>query len=110
MKGLAAIHFKRLDRLVELYGEKSVREAVERATRYRNYSSDAIARILVARHPDLFETPPVPHLTGHPTVLSALDDIPVADLSEYTLDSMPPTPPVPDPEKKGSSDDDDRPF
>lgn len=109
MKGLAAIHFKRLDRLVELYGEKSVREAVERATRYRNFSSDAIGRILEAGHPNLFETPPVPHLTGHPSVLAALDDIPVADLSEYTLDSMPPTPPAPDPEK-GTSDDDDRPW
>ncbi|MBI3097735.1 MAG: transposase [Planctomycetes bacterium] len=110
MKGLSAIHLRKLERLAELHGEKPVREAIERATRYRNWSADAIGRILEARAPDLFEPPPVPPLTGHPTVLAALDDIPVADLSDYTLDSMPPTPPTPDP--KGTSDDDpdDRPF
>lgn len=91
MKGLAPIHLKRIERLVDLYGETNVGQAVGRARDYRNFSAEALRRILERAHPNVVPEPTPTALTAGPEALAALDDIDVATPGDYTLDSMPPT-------------------
>jgi hypothetical protein len=91
MNALVPIHLRQIERLVGIYGEASVAEAIERALSYRNFSARALARILERAHPNVIPEPPVDFLTGNPQVLGALDEIDSGSPEELTLDSMPPT-------------------
>lgn len=91
MKTLAPIHLRQIERLVDLYGERSVGQAVERARDYRNYNAGALRRILEMAHPNVVPEPaPIPLVAG-PEAIAALDDVQVATPDDYTLDSQPPT-------------------
>ena len=91
MKALTFVHLRHLERLVGLYGETRVSEAIERAMKYRNFNVQAVARILQDRFPDVFPEPPVVPLLAGPAVMGALDDIESGSLENYDFDSMPPT-------------------
>mgnify|MGYP001565441165 CR=1 FL=1 len=103
MYTLAPLHLRRLEGLVDLYGEARVLRALQRAEAYRNFSAFAVGRILEADHPEIFPDPPAVPLTAGPEILGALDDMEPASPDAYTLDSLPPTP-------GGDHDPDDRPF
>jgi transposase len=99
MKGLASVHLKRLECLVELYGEAVVAAAVDRAGLYRNFSAYAVERILQRDHPDVIPVPPLTPLTGGPATLGTLDSIDSGTLSDsaYDFESRPPVgEPIPD--------------
>ncbi len=101
MKGLATVHLRLLDRLVQSYGRERVTLAIERASRYRNWNGQAVSRILVAAHPDVMPEILFVPLRGDPAVLGALGEIDTGALRDYTLDTMPPTiPSDPNPTKK----------
>jgi len=102
MKALAPVHLRRLQQLVELYGEAPVADAVDRATRYRNFNTGAVARILQERYPHVIEEPPVAPLSGGPGLLGALDEVESGSLSGYDFESRPPSPP------QGESDEEAR--
>ena len=91
MNALTPIHLKQIERLMNLYGEQSVREAIDRASAYGNYSSVAIGRILQKRFPTVVEDPPITPTTANPAALGALDDIDSCSPADYTLDSIEPT-------------------
>lgn len=91
MNALSHIHLRQVARLVALYGDARVRQAIEHATTYRNFNAEALKRILEAAHPNVVGEPPVTPLTAGPEVLGALDDVEPASPRDYTLDSMPPT-------------------
>jgi transposase len=91
MRGLASVHLRQIERLVYVYGPGKVAPALERAIHYRNWSAQAVARILEAAHPDVIPELSIPTFRGDPAILGALDDIESGSLSDYTLDSMPPT-------------------
>ena len=88
---MSFVHLRHLERLVDLYGEKRVSEALERAMKYRNFNVNAVARILQERYPDVMPETPVAPLSGGPAVMGALDDIDSGSLENYEFDSMPPT-------------------
>jgi transposase len=92
MNALTPIHLKQIDRLINLYGEQAVREAIERAGTYGNYSATAVSRILQKRFPTVVEEPPIPPVaTVNPAAMGALDDVDSGSPTDYTLDSMEPT-------------------
>lgn len=91
MKGLASVHLRLLDRLVQAYGRERVQAAIERASRYRNWNGQAVSRILEAAHPDVMPELPVVPLRGDPAILGALGEVETGTLRDYTLDTMPPT-------------------
>lgn len=103
MFALTPLHLRRIEGLVDLYGEPATARAIGRAETYRNFSAFALARILEADHPDVVPEPPAEPLTAGPEVLGALDDMEPASPDAYTLDSIPPT-------DGGDHDPDDRPF
>jgi len=108
MKGLASVHLRQIERLHHVYGRANVERALERAIRYRNWSAAAISRILEKAHPDVIPEMPATPLRGDPAILGALDDIESGTLSDYTLDSMPPTaPPGPQKPSGGTLDEPD---
>lgn len=91
MNALVPIHLRLIERLVKLYGQESVREAIERAHSYGNYSATAIQRILEKMHPDRVEEPPiVPLSPNSAAALGALDDVESGTPADYTLDTEPP--------------------
>jgi transposase len=51
MRSLAGVHLGEIFRLAHAYGEQAVGEALERVSRYGNYSSYAVRRILSERFP-----------------------------------------------------------
>lgn len=92
MNALTPIHLRLIERLVNLYGEKSAREAIDRAESYGNYNATAVQRILEKMHPDRIEEPP-PTSTANPAALGALDDMESGTPADYTLDTEPPQAP-----------------
>lgn len=95
MNALTPIHLRRIEGLVDLYGEENTALAIDRAAEYRNFNALSIARILERAHPNVIAEPPVEPLTAGPEVLGALDDVDSGSPEEYTLDSMPPTETLP---------------
>jgi len=91
MATLTPIHLRALDRLVDLYGEQAVHQALERASAYRNWSARAVERILQRAHPTVVPEPGLGSLSPRPEALGALDDTDPGSPHDYTLDSMPPT-------------------
>ncbi len=91
MTTLTPIHLRQIERLVALYGDARVADALERAGTYRNFNAEALRRILEAAHPNVVAEPPIEPITAGPEVLGALDDVDPASPRDYTLDSMPPT-------------------
>jgi transposase len=103
MVSLAPLHLRRIEGLVDLYGQAATAAAIARAQTYRNFNAFAVARILQADHPDVVPEPTAQPLGAGPEVLGALDDMDPASPRAYTLDSVPPTP-------GDSHDPNDRPF
>ncbi len=91
MATLTPIHLRALQRLVSLYGDDAVHQALERASAYRNWSAYAVERILQRAHPSVVPEPAPGSLSARPEAFGALDDIDSGSPSDYTLDSMPPT-------------------
>jgi len=91
MKALTPIHVRRIEQLREVYGAAPLHAALIRATVYRNFSADALRRILETALPNIVpETPMVPlHLS--PAALGALDDVEPGSPADYVYDSMAPT-------------------
>ncbi|MFQ5382506.1 MAG: hypothetical protein ACE5EF_12925, partial [Dehalococcoidia bacterium] len=91
MKALLPIHLKQIQRLVDLYGEATVRVAIERAQHYRNFNALAVTRILEAAYPHVVPLRPMTPLISNPAAFGALDDIDPGSPRDYTVDSQPPT-------------------
>ncbi len=91
MTTLTPIHLRALDRLVDLYGEPAVHDALDRAAAYRNFNARAVERILQRAHPTVVPEPALGALAPRPEALGALDDTDPGSPQDYTLDSMPPT-------------------
>lgn len=91
MNALVPIHLRKIEKLVELYGEAEVRKAIQRAREYRNFSAVSLERILALWHPDIVEAPEAEPLKPDPAALGALDDVESGSPQEYTLDSDDPT-------------------
>jgi hypothetical protein len=91
MTTLTPIHLRQIEKLTNLYGEAHVREAIERASAYGNYSAVAIGRILQKRFPHIVDEPPVTPMAVNPAALEALDDVDSGSPTDYTLDTMEPT-------------------
>jgi hypothetical protein len=91
MNALVPIHLRQIERLVQLYSQGAVREAIERAMTYRNFSALSIERILQARYPNVIAEPPAQLLGADPAALGALDDVDAGSPADYTLDTEPPT-------------------
>lgn len=100
MNALTPIHLRQIERLLNLYGEPAVREAIEKASAYANFSSIAIGRILQKRFPNVVEEPAIPSTTANPAALGALDDVDSGSPADYTLDSIEPTKGNEDAQKK----------
>jgi len=96
MNALTPIHLRRLERLVEIYGETLVARAIDRAMAYRNFNSLSVSRILERAHPNVVPEPPAEPLLAGPEVLGLLDDVDSGSPQDYTLDSMPPSEDSPD--------------
>lgn len=91
MTTLTPIHLNQIRRLVDIYGEPSVRAAIERATLYGNFNALALRRILEKAHPNIVPPLPIEPLTAGPAAMGALDDVDPGSPSQYTMDTMPPT-------------------
>ena len=87
MKGLATVHFRRLESLAELYGGDALRVAVERAGAYGNFNAHAVARILEQAHPDVVPPPPPAGPFVAPEVLGALDDVDPGSPTQYRFEA-----------------------
>jgi len=90
MTALTPIHLRKIERLVEIYGDDRSRAAIERAQAYGNFNAESVARILDRAHPAIV---PDPTPTADPAAMGALDDVDSGSLSDSTLDSIPPTAP-----------------
>ena len=91
MKSLAAVHLRRIENLVAIYGTEFVQAAIARAQSYRNHNALAVARILEAAHPDVVAEPPPRPLSLGPAALDALDDVECGSPEDYDVDIVPPT-------------------
>lgn len=96
MNALSPIHLRRIERLVDIYGEANVARAIERAMVYRNFNSLALSRILERTHPNVVKEPPAEPISAGPEVLGLLDDVDPGSPRDYTVDSTPPTEDTPD--------------
>jgi hypothetical protein len=87
MNALTPVHLRRLEALAALYGVANVREALDRAQRYRNHSALAVTRILERAHPEVVPDVEAEPLTGDPAALGALDDVEEGSPEDYDFDS-----------------------
>lgn len=85
------VHLSALERLVGLYGETAVREAVGLAQAARNFNAHAVTRILEHVHPDVIPDPPAFGPFVPPHVLGALEDVDGGSPADYPFDSVDPT-------------------
>ncbi len=88
MKSLAPIHLRQLERMVDLYGESRVREALLRAARFKNFNALAVRRILEDAYPDVFPEPPIGPMPNGLSALDALGDVDSGSLRDSAIDSM----------------------
>lgn len=90
MKSFAHVHTVQIERLALKYGTEATSEAIDRATRYRNFSAAAVARILADRHPLLAVDPGPTHVgTASAAANQALvDDTDTGSLADYDLDHI----------------------
>jgi hypothetical protein len=91
MKSLAPLHLRQLERLVDLYGDARVGEALRRATAYKNFNALAVRRILEDAYPDVIPEPPLVPMTQGLLALDALGDVDPGSLRDSGIDSMEPT-------------------
>jgi len=91
MTALTPIHLHALARCAGLYGELATRAAIERALAFRNFSANAVERILQEAHPTVVPEPSIDPLASHSEALSALDDTDSGSPRDYTIDTQPPT-------------------
>jgi transposase len=96
MTTLTPIHLYALERLTTRYGDAAMRDALARATAYRNFNARAVERILQRAHPTIVPEPAVPRIALRAEALGALDDIDAGSPQDYTLDSIAPTGDSPD--------------
>jgi transposase len=88
MTALTPIHLRKVERLVQTWGDDRVRAAIERAQAYGNFNAQALARILDRAHPAVL---PDPIPAADPAALGALDDVDSGSLKDSSIDSIPPT-------------------
>ncbi len=91
MTTLTPIHLHALARCAGLYGIPATRTAIDRALAFRNFSANAVERILQEAHPTVVPEPSVDPLALHSNPLSALDDTDSGSPRDYTIDTQPPT-------------------
>jgi transposase len=92
MKSLAPIHLRRIERLVDLFGEVRVGEALRRASAYRNFNALAVQRILEDAHPHVIPEPPLgPMSAAGLSALDALGEVDPGSLRDTGIDTMEPT-------------------
>jgi transposase len=96
MTTLTPIHLHTLERLAALYGDAALRDALARATAYRNFNARAVERILQRAHPTVVAELAVLPRVPRPEALGVLDDIDSGSPQDYTLDSRAPTGGSPD--------------
>jgi transposase len=88
MKSLAPIHLRQIERLVDLFGEARVGEALRRATAYKNFNALAVQRILEDAYPDVLPEPPIGPMTRGLSALDALGEVDTGSLRDSGIDSM----------------------
>ena len=91
MKSLTPFHLRQIERMVDLYGEARVGEALRRATAYKNFNALAVRRILEDAYPDVIAEPPLVPMTRGLSALDALGDVDSGSLRDTGIDSMEPT-------------------
>lgn len=83
MRSLAGVHLGEIFRLAQAYGEQAVGEALERVSRYGNYSSYAVRRILSERFPLVCLDVSADSDTSYQREHHEIDDVETGSFEDY---------------------------